>query len=134
MRVLKALAVAGLLAFAPTAQAQQAVDLTGVWQGAFWSGDGAATIFQITIEDGTPGGDFTASVIEPNTFGDATTRFLQATAQGSVSGERLSMLKTYDGVGGVRHGVAYNGVVHSERRITGTWIVQGAQGRFEIVR
>jgi len=135
MQVLKALAVAGMLAFAPAAHAQsQTVDLTGVWQGAYWSGEGAATLFQVTFDDGAPGGDFTASVIEPNTFGNNTAHFLQATVQGSVSDGRLSMLKTYDGTGGVSHAVAYNGVVLSERRIVGIWNVQGGSGQFEIVR
>jgi hypothetical protein len=135
MRVLKALAVASMLAVAPAAMAQsQTVDLTGVWQGAFWSGDGQATLFQITFDDGEPGGNFTASVVEPNTFGNETSRFLQATVQGTVSDGRLSMLENYDGVGGVAHAVAYNGVVLSERRIVGIWNVQGGSGQFEIVR
>ncbi len=135
MRVLKALAVAGMLAFAPAAMAQsQTVDLSGVWQGAFWSGDGQATSFQITIDDGAPGDNFSASVVEPNTFGNDTSRFLQGTVQGTVSDGRLSMLKTYDGTGGVSHAVAYNGVVLSDRRIVGIWNVQGGSGQFEIVR
>ena len=134
MRALKALAVAGMLAFAPAAQAQQAVDLTGVWQGAFWGEQTNATAFQVTLDDDAPGGDFAGSSVEPNTFGDDTTRFLQATLQGNVRGGRVSMLKTYDGVGGVSHAVTYTGTLLSERRIVGTWSVSGASGQFEIVR
>jgi hypothetical protein len=134
MRVLKALAIAGILALAPTAQAQQAIDLSGVWQGAFWGAQTEATGFQVTFDDGAPGGDFAGSAVEANTFGDSTTRFLQATLQGNVRAGRFSMLKTYDGVGGVSHAVTYTGTLVSERRIVGTWSVEGASGQFEIVR
>lgn len=134
MRFLKALAVAAAFLVAPAAHAQQAVDLTGVWQGAFWGEQTSATAFQVTLDDGAPGGDFAGSSVEPNTFGDDTTRFLQATLQGNLRAGRFSMLKTYDGVGGVAHAVTYTGTLVSERRIVGSWSVDGAFGQFEIVR
>ncbi|GAM99750.1 hypothetical protein U91I_03405 [alpha proteobacterium U9-1i] len=134
MRIAKALMIAGALAFAPGASAQQAIDLSGVWQGAFWGADGAGTGFQVTFDDGQPGGDFVGSSAEPNTFGDNSTRFLQATLQGNVRNGQFAMLKTYDGAGGVSHAVTYAGQVVSDRRIVGTWTLPGATGQFEIVR
>lgn len=134
MRFLKAITIIAALALAPAASAQDRVDVTGVWQGAFW---GAATVpvsFQVTLDDGQPGGDFTGSMVEPNTFSDADVRFLQATLVGEARNGRVSMLKTYDGTGGVSHSVTYTGTMVSERRITGVWVVDGARGQFELAR
>lgn len=134
MQFFKAITLVAALALAPAASAQERVDVTGVWQGVFWGAATAPVSFQVTLDDGEPGGDFSGSVVEPNTFSDADVRFLQATIMGNARDGRVSMLKTYDGTGGVSHSVTYSGTLVSERRIVGAWVVGGAQGQFELAR
>jgi hypothetical protein len=124
-----------VLVTAPTALAQQAANLSGRWEGGYISTNGAdVNTFAMTLQQ--DGNRLTGTVVEVNTFGDATdVLFLTSTIRGTVSGDRVTFTKTYDGSGGQTHSVAYTGRIEpTGRRVTGTFSVEGNSGRFEIVR
>jgi hypothetical protein len=62
-------------------------------------------------------------VHEPKTFGEGHSPGLHATLEGRFDSttKRVSFTKTYDGTGGVRHAVEYQGQVSEDDTITGTW-------------
>lgn len=131
--MLRALVIAASLAFAPAAFAQGAGDLSGVWQGVYWGAATQATTFQATLDD-KPGPAFSGSIVEPNTFGNTESPFLLATVDGAVRAGRVTFLKTYDGTAGASHTVNYDGRIISDRRIVGTWQIDGTSGQFELAR
>lgn len=126
------LAAALLIVSAGSALAQSASALTGVWSG-YYGYDGAASPnvqFQMNAEG--QGRTFTASTVEPNTFGDRTTWFLTANVAGTLSaGGGVNFVKTYDGTGGQTHSVQYSGTL-SGRCITGRWAIGAAGGPFKM--
>ena len=120
-------------AVAPSAYAQSAQNLSGVWQGAFWGEGQTPTSFQITLRQS--GDALGGSTVETNNFGATGLPFLLATLSGNVRGNAVSFTKTYDGTGGVAHSVAYSGTITSGgRRVVGTWTAGGLTGRFELAR
>lgn len=109
-----------------------ASDLTGTWQGVYFA-SGVVTPFNAFLVDDN--GVVTGSMTEPNGFGDETTAFLLSDLAGTVRNGRVTFEKTYNGVGGVTHTLRYQGQVSRDgRRITGTWTLEGASDRFEMVR
>jgi hypothetical protein len=109
-----------------------ASDLSGQWQGAFFA-SGAVTPFNATIVD--ENGRIIGSISEFNGFGDPGVAFLLSDIAGNVRGNRVTFEKTYNGVGGQTHTVVYSGTISRDgRRITGTWNLDGASDRFEMVR
>jgi hypothetical protein len=131
--IVKIAAFVCALLMAPAAFAQEA-DLSGVWQGMYWGGGNTPTTFQLTMHDDA-GPALHGSIVEPNNLSAAGTPFLLATFAGRVDKEAISFTKTYDGVGGVTHSVAYAGTIQSQgRRIVGTWAIGDVQGQFELAR
>lgn len=109
--------------------------LTAAWKGVYLpDGSGTPNTFDANVRQ--DGARITGSMVEPNAFGDQTQAlFLTSTIKGSVTGNRVSFVKTYDGAGGVSHSVNYEGQVDaSGRRIRGTFSVQGGSGVFEMAR
>jgi hypothetical protein len=116
----------------PNVMGYSSSDLSGQWQGVFYSA-GLVTPFNAFIID--DGGAITGSITEPNGFGDQSAAFLLADLQGTVRNGRVSFEKTYNGVGGQSHTVRYQGTVSRDgRRITGTWSLDGVSDQFEMVR
>lgn len=117
----------------PPAYAQNASDLSGVWQGAFWGEGQTPTNFQATLRQA--GNSLSGSIVETNNFGATGLPFLLSTISGNARGAAVSFTKTYDGTGGVRHSVSYSGTVSSGgRRVTGTWRAGTLSGNFELAR
>lgn len=110
-----------------------ASSLTGAWKGRY------------DYPDDRPGVDFTQEltfslgrvtgfVSEPNTFGDSTSKNLYAVFDGSVAGNEIEWVKTYDGTGGISHSVNYRGTLdRNAKKITGRWSIEGSwNGPFEL--
>ncbi len=109
-----------------------ASDLSGQWQGVYYNGGAAAPFDALLIDNG---GTLIGSITELNVFGSPDVAFLLSDVSGTVRNGRVSFEKTYNGVGGVTHTVRYQGGVSRDgRRITGTWTLDGASDRFEMVR
>ena len=74
------------------------------------------------------------SVVEPNTFGDETSRNLYAHFDGRIIGDSVSWTKQYDGTAGASHSVRYDGVLdRAANRISGQWTIVGSSvGDFHI--
>ena len=73
------------------------------------------------------------SVVEPNTFGDGTSKNLYADFDGRIIGDRVLWTKQYDGTAGVNHAVQYEGVLdRSANRISGEWTIGESVGDFHI--
>ena len=123
------------LATANPAHAAAAAILAGDWKGAYVAADGAgANTFDARLKQN--GAVLTGTVTEPNTFGDrARAMFLTSTLAGTVRGDDVRFVKTYDGSGGVSHAVTYQGRLDATgRRVRGDYSVNGATGSFEMVR
>ena len=103
------------------------------WQGVYAGEGNAPTTFTATLS--ISGNRVAGTMVEPNTFGEQDVVFLLSDVAGTVNGERVVFIKTYDGSGGVSHSVRYEGVLSSNgRRIAGSWSLDGARGTFEMVR
>ena len=104
----------------------------GLWEGRYAYSDGRAPVpFLLSLRlDGDR--SVKGRVYEPNTFGDAQAAFLYAHVSGEFDGRVLRFRKTYDGTGGQRHSVQYQGRVDPQtRRINGEWDINGLRGHFE---
>lgn len=78
-------------------------------------------------------GRIAGSVVEPNTFGDETSKNLYADFDGRIIGNSVRWIKQYDGTAGVNHAVEYDGVLdRSANRISGQWTVGESVGDFHI--
>ena len=72
-------------------------------------------------------------IVEPNTFGDTSSKNLYAHFDGRIIGNRVNWRKRYDGTGGVSHDVIYTGVMNrSTNRISGEWTIGDHVGDFYI--
>ncbi|MES1203304.1 MAG: hypothetical protein ABUS57_17850 [Pseudomonadota bacterium] len=124
-----------LMGVAPVAFAQGAGQgLNGVWLGYYAYSDGRPDRVQFQLKASRTGATFTATTIEPNTFGTKDALFLTADVAGTVSadgGVRFS--KTYDGTGGQTHSVQYSGAFDAARRcISGNWRINTTTGPFRL--
>lgn len=135
LALLLAAAPVAAATFAPPAGAQQAVTLSGDWQGAYISGDGQ-DLNTFTARLRQAGGTLTGTMVETNRIGDpGRALFLTSTIAGTVRGADVQFVKTYDGSGGVSHAVTYTGRLEAGgRRIRGVYEVQGVTGQFELAR
>lgn len=132
---LAAAPISGLVIVAAPAYAQPAANLSGVWQGAYLSADGAdVNTFTVTLTQ--IGTRLTGSVTELNAFGDQSKAiFLTSTLAGTINGNQVLFTKTYDGSGGVSHSVVYRGEIQpGGRRVRGVFQADAATGTFEMVR
>jgi hypothetical protein len=72
---------------------------------------------------------------EPNTFGHPSAPRLYASLDGVRQGAAVRFVKTYDGVGGIRHAVVYQGEANATfTRIDGVWSVGSFRGPFYMQR
>jgi hypothetical protein len=143
IRMFAACAIAVLALTAPLAAPARAAapanvmgysqsDLSGEWEGVYFSGGQVAPFSAMLVQDGD--GVF-GSMTEPAVFGDGQSAFLLSDVMGTVRGARITFEKTYNGVGGQTHTVRYQGTISRDgRRITGTWTLEGMSDRFEMVR
>ncbi len=80
-------------------------------------------------------GKITGEIDEPNTFGDALAGRLRAKVEGRRAGHAVQFKKSYDGQGGVRHVVLYQGEANEDfTRIDGVWSVGEVHGPFYMTR
>ena len=127
-----ALALSPVAAGAAFAQAHREA-ASQAWQGVYAGAGNTPTTFTATLS--ISGNRLSGTMVEPNTFGAQDVVYLLADVAGTVNGERVVFIKTYDGSGGVSHSVRYDGVLSANgRRIAGTWSLDGARGTFEMVR
>jgi hypothetical protein len=128
--------IAAALLCAPAATAQQTVQgLSGMWVGYYgYDGGGSADRVAFQLKAARAGAAFTASTIEPNTFGTRDALFLTADVAGTVSADgSVRFTKTYDGSGGQTHSVDYVGAFDASKRcIAGKWKIDVTTGPFKI--
>ncbi len=78
-------------------------------------------------------GELDGHSTEPATFGDGSVSNLTANLTGTIVGNRASIIKTYDGKGGVSHSVRYSGKFSADgKELTGTWTVDDISGPFSV--
>jgi hypothetical protein len=124
------------VAFAAIAQpclAAEAV-FSGVWKGGYIAADGGdANFFDVELTQS--GSTVTGTAIETNVFGDGDVLFLTSRLSGTVTSDKITFVKTYDGSGGVSHSVTYYGQMDATgRRVQGRYDAGGVQGSFEMAR
>ena len=118
------LSAAASAAAAPMAE-EAARRLLGMWNGFYGYNEMRVrnVPFKLTITS-VDGSGFTGMISEPATFGDGSSRFLFARVRGSVRGNRVEFVKTYDGTGGQTHSVRYEGVLEvGAVRLKGGWVI-----------
>lgn len=100
------------------------------WSGQYGYSDGRGSVPFYWVLN-ISGGGVTGGSSEPATFGDGSSNILTAQLSGSVSGNSISIVKTYDGSGGQTHSVQYSGSLSADgRSISGSWSLSGASGPF----
>jgi hypothetical protein len=115
---------------------QAPVTIAGVWNGTYYYPDGRRPVpFTFRFDSSQCSGRSE----ETNTFGDRNTPKLFANLKCEISvltpGEKITILKTYDGTGGVSHSVVYTGTVSADlTQISGYWTIKKAHGNFTIWR
>ncbi len=110
--------------------------LTGVWHGQYGYPDRAKlpeTPFTAVVLDS---GGYLSGTIHETLYGWRGSREANAAITGSVSGDAVSFVKSYDGTNGVKHTVHYEGHLSGARdEIEGRWHIQGDwSGRFLMIR
>ena len=106
--------------------------LSGRWAGRyFYRNDVTGVPFEMNLVMSQ--GRIAGSVVEPNTFGDETSKNLYADFNGRIIGDSVRWIKQYDGTAGVNHAVQYEGVLdRAANRISGHWTTGGNVGDFHI--
>jgi hypothetical protein len=110
--------------------------LTGLWHGLYHYPALLAPVF-FTATVISHGSGFSGSTTEvARSFGDRRARKVSASLRGRVGEGAVSFLKTYDGTGGWRHAVTYEGRLSADRtEIEGSWhLPSDWRGRFLMVR
>ena len=109
-------------------------DLSGAWSGAyFYSGYPESVSFVALLIDA--GTQLSGSIHEYEGVISERRILLHATVDGRHNGSTVSFLKTYDGTGGWKHSVGYDGSVNGDAsEIEGQWYVDGHSGRFIMIR
>lgn len=110
--------------------------LTGSWSGAYryprkgWP----ETVFNVQIEE--VGGAFSGSMQEPNLLRPELAPVATADIEGVRTGQAVSFTKFYDGSGGLRHAVRYEGTADAAlTRIDGRWSIPNQwSGTFVMTR
>ncbi|WP_165251117.1 hypothetical protein [Paludisphaera soli] len=113
--------------------------MSGIWSGEYRYSEGSGqrpVVFTAYLFQ--EGDRIKAMIREPNTFGDADSPWLHATAEGRLdpATQGLTLIKTYDGTAGQSHDVVYKGTVSSDSSqvLEGTWDISGVQGTFTMKR
>lgn len=114
------------IATGSSAQADRYPSLAGLWEGSYTYREGSVlTRVTFEIQLAQRGQSLTGRLIEPNTFKRAPVKFLSANLVGIIDGDRVRLIKTYDGTGGENHSVYYEGKLNANAsEMTGTWIVE----------
>jgi len=111
------------------------VSLTGVWQGLFSYPRllEPNSFVAILVESGVV---LTGTTHEPDKSRSACGGLFYATIQGRRSGSSVAFVKTYDGTGGRKHAVAYEGRLNADgTEIEGHWrITPSWSGKFLMLR
>ena len=113
---------------------QHDVNLGGAWNGAYYYPvyPEPVTFVALLIDAGSR---FSGSIHEYEGIVSERRILLYATVDGRRTGSRVSFLKTYDGTGGWKHNVGYDGVLNDDAtEIEGEWYVDGERGRFIMTR
>lgn len=117
-----------LAAFSVT-QPAQSQDLARAWTGYYHYNDGRQPVpFRMTLQ--FDGSKFRGRVTEPATFGTGAS-MLSADVVGTITGDKVTFTKTYDGTGGQTHPVQYYGTLSADgRQISGGWLIETMSGTF----
>jgi len=110
-------------------------DLTGVWFGeyAYPPNTYPPVSFIANIDDTC--GLIDGRTDEPNTLDAPFATRLFARLSGRHGDGIVTLIKTYDGTGGITHSVVYTGQVDAEHEtIEGIWRAGGWSGRFTMTR
>jgi hypothetical protein len=114
-------------------------NLTGVWHGLYSYDLALAPVYFVaTLMSGVSWISGTSHEAANEIPGQALTLF--STLDGTVAGEAINFIKTYDGTGGWVHGVPYTGTLSADGlEIEGTWEIKEAgymatTGRFLMIR
>ncbi|HEX7776456.1 MAG TPA: hypothetical protein VF449_08000 [Parvibaculum sp.] len=102
------------------------------WKGQYGYNDARAPVpFSWSLS--IAGDKLKGKSSEPATFGDGSVSTLTGNLAGTIAGTHVSIIKTYDGSGGVGHSVRYSGDVSADgREITGNWQIDQSTGPFSV--
>jgi hypothetical protein len=111
-------------------------NIAGTWTGTYYYDGNSSKPVAFTFYFDAAGNGRSE---EDNTFGEKSAPKLFATLKSSASslsaGEDITITKTYDGTGGVSHGVTYIGSVSADlRSIFGRWETANWRGNFTLSR
>lgn len=114
--------------------ADDARNLTGVWQGLYTYPNGQSVSFVATLIDSA--GALSGSTHEPGAHGDASSGTLYATLAGQRSGSAVTFRKTYEGKRPRYRAVDYAGTLNADAtEIEGRWTIPGVwSGTFLMIR
>jgi hypothetical protein len=114
--------------------ADDARNLTGVWQGLYTYPHGQSVSFVATLIDSA--GALSGSTHEAGSGGDAASGTLYATLVGQRGGSAVTFRKTYDGELPRYHTVDYAGTLNAEAtEVEGRWTIPGVwSGTFLMIR
>lgn len=110
-------------------QPAQSQDLARVWTGYYHYNDGRQPVpFRMTLQ--VNGNSFRGRVTEPATFGTGAS-MLSADVVGTITADKVTFTKTYDGTGGQTHPVQYYGTLSADgTKISGGWLIETMSGTF----
>jgi hypothetical protein len=114
--------------------AEDARNLTGVWQGLYTYPHGQSVSFVATLIDSA--GALSGSTHEAGGHGNAPSGTLYATLAGTRSGSAVTFGKTYDGKLPHYHAVDYVGTLNADAtEVEGRWTISGVwSGTFLMIR
>jgi len=112
----------------------ETINLGGAWNGLyFYPGYPEPVTFVALLID--VGSRFSGSIHEYEGIVSERRILLYATVDGRRDGLNVSFLKTYDGTGGWKHTVGYDGMLNGEgTEIAGKWTIDGTSGGFIMTR
>ena len=109
--------------------------LSGRWSGRYFYSAPVKGVTDVPFEMNLTVSQSRISgfIVEPNTFGDASSKNLYTHFDGRIIGNRVNWRKRYDGTGGVSHDVIYTGAMNrSNNRISGERKIGKHVGDFHI--
>jgi hypothetical protein len=110
------------------------IDLSGAWNGVYSYLDwpDVVTFVALLIDVGS---GFSGTIHEYEGIVSARWILLYANLDGRRDGSVVSFLKVYDGTGGWKHSVEYEGTLNGDAtEISGNWEVGGGSGKFVMRR
>jgi hypothetical protein len=109
-------------------------NIGGAWHGLyFYPGHPEPVSYVALLID--VGTQFSGSIHEYEGVISEKRILLHAAVDGRRNGTGVSFLKTYDGTGGWKHSVGYDGTLNADAtEIAGQWYIDGHSGRFIMTR